>query len=379
LKTTTATVPQNVLLLTTTSLPTFNLVEPEGAVASTESYLGGKVGAPLVVTQQPDSATPSVGKLGAGLHEDEKAEKAVLATSSAGDAIIQMRRQKKRRRGQTRPGAIKSTDEEVGKTETEKKVTTSDTRRTSVPRLRLKTSRPKAESPDEGRSGSSKIRRVNPYQRSRQRGVVGVSKTPEENLPGPYESKVYGLPQNPTLTDGLDETTGSGPASYIDTAISHAEVTWSQDPFRQDSFQSGEREPTFDIDFSKDPSNKIASQSKPADIGIVNLFPLKDEPSNAIDSFNKGTFVFNSPVGRSEVTSGVRRKVVVGRPVVNTEVVPQVTPHISASIKTVPRIQPARIVPQFLKEEPVPQITTIEQAPTIPIKLFDPFTFYRNL
>merc|ERR1711962_112267 len=210
-----------------------------------ESYLGGKVGAP-VVTQQPDPATPSVGKLGAALHEDEKAEKAVLATtSSAGDAIIQMRRQKKRRRGQTRPGAIKSTAEEVGKTETEKKVTTSDTRRTSVPRLRLKTSRPKAESPDEERSGSSKIRRVNPYQRSRQRGVVGVSKTPKENLPGPYESKVYGLPQNPTLTDGLDETTGSRPASYIDTAISHAEVTWSQDPFRQDSFQSGEREPTF--------------------------------------------------------------------------------------------------------------------------------------
>merc|ERR1712107_876320 len=205
--------------------------------------------------------------------------------------------------------------------------------------------------------------RVNPYQRSRQRGVVGVSKTLEENLPGPYESKVYGLPQNPTLTDGLDETTGSGPASYIDTAISHAEVTWSQDPFRQDSFQSGEREPTFDIDFSKDPSNKIASQAKPADIGFVNLFPLKDEPSNAIDSFNKGTFVFNSPVGRSEVTSGVRRKVVVGRPVVNAEVVSQVTPHISASIKTVPRIQPARIVPQFLKEEPVPQITTISRLP----------------
>merc|ERR1719167_1105455 len=56
LKTTTATVPQNVLLLTTTAQPNFNLVEPEGAVASTESYLGGKVGAPLVVTQQPDSA-----------------------------------------------------------------------------------------------------------------------------------------------------------------------------------------------------------------------------------------------------------------------------------------------------------------------------------
>merc|ERR1711899_472997 len=124
------------------------------SVSSTEPDLGGKVGAP-VVTQQPDPATPSVGKLGAGLHEDEKAEKAVLASSSsAGDAIIQMRRQKKRRRGQTRPGAIKSTDEEGEKTETEKKVTTSDTRRTSVPRLRLKTSlRPRAESPDEERSG----------------------------------------------------------------------------------------------------------------------------------------------------------------------------------------------------------------------------------
>merc|ERR1712240_693185 len=82
LKTTTATVPQNVLLLTTTAQPNFNLVEPEGAVASTESYVGGKVGAP-VVTQQPDSATPSkLGKLGAGLHEDEKTEKAALASSS---------------------------------------------------------------------------------------------------------------------------------------------------------------------------------------------------------------------------------------------------------------------------------------------------------
>jgi hypothetical protein len=27
----------------------------------------------------------------------------------------------------------------------------------------------------------------------------------------------------------------------------------------------------------------------------------------------------------------------------------------------------------------VPQITTAEEPPAIPIKLFDPFTFYRNL
>ena len=217
---------------------------------------------------------------------------------------------------------------------------------------------------------------MNPYQRSRQRGGAGERKQ-NEDLPEPYESKVYGLPQNPTATDGLEDAASSGPASYIDTAINHAEVTWSQDPFRRDSFQSDGAEPTFDIDFSKDPSNKGVSQSKTVDIGVLNVFATKDDASNAIDNFYKGSFVFDTPVGRSEVANGARRKVVVGRPV-NTEVIPQVTPRISA-IKTVPRIQQAQVVPEFLKGELVPQITTAEEPPAIPIKLFDPFTFYRNL
>ena len=223
----------------------------------------------------------------------------------------------------------------------------------------------------------SKNRAGSPYQRSRQRGSTGGGRNQNEDLPAPYESKVYGLPQNPTATDGLEDTTSSGPASYIDTAINHAEVTWSQDPFRRDSFQSEGKEPTFDIDFSKDPSNKGVSQPKTVDIGVVNLFAKKDDASNAIDNFYKGSFVFDTPVGRSEIANGARRKVVVGRPV-NAEVIPQVSPRISA-IKTVPRIQPTQVVPQFLKGELVPQITTVEEPPAIPIKLFDPFTFYRNL
>jgi len=351
------------------------LVEPVQVVASTESYLGEV--AP--VTQQ-NPATPTVGKVStisrAGLHEDEEAEKARAVP--AGDGILL--RQKKRRRGPARPGAIKSTGEgdKAAKIKIKKKVMSNDTRRTSVPRLRLKSSRPKEVAELKTSSEKpSRNRAVNPYQRSRQRGGGGGGRKQNEDLPEPYESKVYGLPQNPTATDGLEDAASSGPASYIDTAINHAEVTWSQDPFRRDSFQSEAAEPTFDIDFSKDPSNKGVSQPKTVDIGVVNLFATKDDASNAIDNFYKGSFVFDTPVGRSEVANGARRKVVVGRPV-NAEVIPQVTPRISA-IKTVPRIQPTQVVPQFLKGELVPQITTAEEPPAIPIKLFDPFTFYRNL
>merc|ERR1712181_115120 len=226
------------------------------------------------------------------------------------------------------------------------------------------------------KSVSSRNRAVNPYQRSRQRGSSNVGRKQIEDLTEPYESKVYGLPQNPTATDGLEDTNSSGtPATYIDTAINHAEVTWSQDPFRRDSIKSEGVQPTFDIDFSKDPSNKGVSQPKTVDIGVANLFATQDDASNAINDFYKGSFVFDTPVGRS---NEARRKIVVGRPV-NREVIPQVTPRISAAIKTVPRIQQTPVVPQFLKGELVPQITTIEEAPAIPIKLFDPFTFYRNL
>merc|ERR1712192_193153 len=92
-KTSTATV-LNVPRLTTTARPTFNLVEPVRAVASTESYKqgGGEV---ALVTQQNPTATPTlVGKLSTSsrLHEAEEAEKA--ASLPAGDGILL--RQKKR-------------------------------------------------------------------------------------------------------------------------------------------------------------------------------------------------------------------------------------------------------------------------------------------
>merc|ERR1719397_902619 len=340
----------NVPHLTTTAHPTFDLVEPVRAVASTESYDQGGEAAP--VTQQNPTATPTVvGKVGtiSRLHEDEEAVKA--ASLPAGDGILL--RQKKRRRGQAaRPGAIKSTaEEEEDKTAkikmVKKKVTSDGTRRTSLPRLRIKSSRPKdLVKTSSAKSVSSRNRAVNPYQRSRQRGSSNGRRKQNEDLPEPYESKVYGLPQNPTAADGLEDTNGSGsPATYIDTAINHAEVTWSQDPFRRDSIKPEGAEPTFDIDFSKDPSNKGISQPKTVDIGVVNLFATKDDASNAIDDFYKGSFVFDTPVGRSEVANEARRKVVVGRPV-NREVVPQVTPRISAAIKTVPRIQQTPVVPQ---------------------------------
>jgi len=363
-KNTSTTTVRNVPQLTTTALPTFNLLEPSGALASTESY-------PVT---QPNSATPTVGKVSTisriGLHEDDETEKA--ASLPAGDWILL--RQKKRRRGQARPGATKSTDEgdNAAKIKIKKKVTSNDTRRTLVPRLRLKSSRPKEV---EKQPVSSRNRAASPYQRSRQRGTGG-KREEDDDLPKPYQSKVYGLPQNPTSADGLEDAKTAGPASYIDTAINHAEVTWSQDPFRRDSFKSEKAEPTFDIDFSKDPGNKGVSQPKPVDVGVVNVFATKADASNANDNFFKGSFVFDTPVGQSEVTNGAHRKVVFGRPL-NTEAIPQVTPRISA-IKTV-RIQPTEIVPQFLKEELVPQITTAEEPPAIPIKLFDPFTFYRNL
>merc|ERR1712192_221851 len=383
-KTSTATV-LNVPRLTTTAHPTFNLVEPVRAVASTESYdqQGGEV---ALVTQQNPTATPTlVGKVlstSSRLHEAEEAEKA--ASLPAGDGILL--RQKKRRRGQAaRPGAIKSTadkeEDKIAKSKmVKKKVALNDTRRTSLPRLRTKSSRPKdVVETSSANSILSRNRAVNPYQRSRQRGSLNVGRKQNEDLPEPYESKVYGLPQNPTATDGLDDTNSSGtPATYIDTAINHAEVTWSQDPFRRDSIKSEGVQPTFDIDFSKDPSNKGVSQPKTVDIGVANLFATQDDASNAINDFYKGSFVFDTPVGRSEIAKEARRKIVVGRPL-NKEVIPQVTPRISAAIKTVPRIQQTPVVPQFLKGELVPQITTIEEAPAIPIKLFDPFTFYRNL
>merc|ERR1712192_23225 len=145
-KMSTATV-LNVPRLTTTAHPTFNLVEPVRTVASTESYKqrGGEV---AQVTQQNPTATPTlVGKLSTSsrLHEAEEAEKA--ASLPAGDGILL--RQKKRRRGQAaQPGAIKSTaDEEEDKIAKikmiKKKVTSDDTKRTSLPRLRIKSRRPK--------------------------------------------------------------------------------------------------------------------------------------------------------------------------------------------------------------------------------------------
>merc|ERR1711934_774085 len=341
--------------------------------ASTESYLGEEVAS----ATQRNPATPTLGRVSTISREDEEAEKATALPAADGILL----RKKKRRRGPARPGTIKSTGEgdKVAKIKIKKKMTSNDTRRTSVPRLRLKSSRPKevAELRQPSSEKPSRNRAVNPYQRSRQRGGGGGGRKQNEDLPEPYESKVYGLPQNPSATDGLEDAASSGPASYIDTAINHAEVTWSQDPFRQDSFQSDGAEPTFDIDFSKDPSNKGVSQAKTVDIGVLNVFATKDDASNAIDNFYKGSFVFDTPVGRSEVANGARRKVVVGRPA-NTEVIPRVTPRIS-SIRTVPRIQQTQVVPEFLKGELVPHITTAEEPPAIPIKLFDPFTFYRNL
>ena len=176
--TSTATV-RNVPHLTTTAHPTFNLVEPVRVVASTESYLGEEV-AP--VTQQ-NPATPTVGKVSSisqtGLHEDEEAEKST--SLPAGDGILL--RQKKRRRGQARPGAIKSTAEgdKVAKIKMMKKITSNDTRRTSVPRLRLKSSRPKeleklktsSKNTSSEKTRPSKNRAGSPYQRSRQRGSTG--------------------------------------------------------------------------------------------------------------------------------------------------------------------------------------------------------------
>jgi hypothetical protein len=64
---------------------------------------------------------------------------------------------------------------------------------------------------------------------------------------------VYGLPQVPTSPDGVGEADRSSHLpSYIDVAINHAEVTWSQDPFRQESILADAAQPSFDIDFSKD-------------------------------------------------------------------------------------------------------------------------------
>merc|ERR1712037_955888 len=207
--------------LTTTARPTFNLVEPVRAVASTESYLGE-----VAPATQRNPATPTLGKVSTISREDEEAEKATALPAADGILL----RQKKRRRGPARPGAIKSTGEgdKVAKIKIKKKITSNDMRRTSVPRLRLKSSRPKevAELRQTSSERPSRNRAVNPYQRSRQRGGAGERKQ-NEDLPEPYESKVYGLPQNPTATDGLEDAASSGPASYIDTAINHVEVTWS--------------------------------------------------------------------------------------------------------------------------------------------------------
>ena len=125
----------------------------------------------------------------------------------------------------------------------------------------------------------------------------------------------------------------TGPVSYLDIAINRAEVTWAQDPFRQDSLLADENGPSFDIDFTKDPTRGGAGSSNKA---LGNLFATDDDASNAISQFHKGTFKERAPESRVRVFGTPTSK------------------KLSVSIAEVP-------------------------APDISIKLFDPFNFYRNL
>jgi len=106
-------------------------------------------------------------------------------------------------------------------------------------------------------------RKSQPYQRGRHRG----SAKKEDEVPSSkpqartYKTKVYGLIQNPSLVEPEDAVAGplNDFTNYFDFATNSAEVTWSQDPFRENGGVANG--PVFDIDFSKDPSRSSSASS----------------------------------------------------------------------------------------------------------------------
>merc|ERR1712098_442887 len=239
--------------------------------------------------------------------------------------------------------------------------------------------------------------------RSRQRGRVsgGEPNTIRQTPPKPYKTSVYGLEQNPTLYIESDlETAGS--RSYVDDAIDHAQVTWAQDPFRQDTLLADLDGPVFDIDFSKDPGRvieeEIIIEDTPREINLSpikeirrpesvpfdkslfqkeNLFDSREEATNAIDDFYKGST--NSlpfePLSLSGFPERQERVIISSATIESPSIIREpVAPKISDTVtsKSVrPRVS-------ILSRGPV-HISSSDSEPEIPIKLFDPFKYARNL
>jgi len=259
--------------------------------------------------------------------------------------------------------------------------------------------------------------------RSRQRVVGGggggnsITQTP----PKPYKTSVYGLEQVPSLYIETDlETVES--RSYVDDAIDHAQVTWAQDPFRQETLLADLDGPVFDIDFSKDPGREeeeiiedtpreiklspgrgiIRPQSVPFDKSLFhkeNLFDSREEATNAIDDFYKGStnslpfeplsvtgfperlelepVVISIPNFKSPTRLPERQERVIlssatiDSPSITSQSVAPNTPVSVTSNSHRPRVN-------ILSRGPV-HISSSDTEPEIPIQLFDPFKYARNL
>jgi len=299
------TTSRTVFTPTTSALPTFNLLEQETILATTDSYQ--EVAAPPRDRQPPlEEQTSTLVKAAITprlrFHIKEKKKKSTTTSSTE-----RAHRLTQRRKG---PVRFASESSEVS------------------PR------RSRPSNSDQAKKGLtlSTVRKASPYQRSRQR-VRGEDRKEPDQQPQPYQSKVYGLPQVPSA--GGDTEVKNVHTTYIEDAISHAEVTWSQDPFRRDPLEADGTNPSFDIDYSKDPSRAI-SQLRTNDKDLPNLFATKDAAANAINQFYKGSFVFEAPTSR---------------------------PRILGSQRQVKQLE----------------VTSRPSADATSFKLFDPFSVYRNL
>jgi len=329
-----STTPKPFVSTLSTLSPSFSLLEPRDALPSTESYQdlpradvsGAERQLPTTIAPLSNT-TPQIGMV-SSISQTRSPIKDDL------DELVTTRIQKHRRRGQVprrTTGGSKESDIVQHQLEQPRKFQLSQARDSSRGRPRKEETHKVYEVDKhlDGRRIKGRDRKVTPYQRSRE---------PAENQPKPYQSKIYGLLQVPSATDEYERPANR---SYLDVAINHAEVTWSQDPFRQDSLLVADTQPLFDIDYTKDPT-RSGELPTTENAGIDNLFASKNDASNAINQFYKGTFVFDKPVVRTRTISGSR--------------------------KAVPAVAAGPVV-----------ISTEANAPQIPIKLFDPFTFYRNL
>lgn len=252
---------QHILSTTTTIQPTFHLQEPDEVLPSTESYQEVRAG-PLHGALAASTRGPLHG--------------APAASTPAPDAardIEKILHRQKQRRGQVpiRESTGKSTD-------------------WGLLLNQVADESPRRLPPSLGRGRQLVAgRRAGLHPRGRHRLLTAAR-------PRPYQSKVYGLPQVPTSPDGGRKAgTSSHLPSYLDIAIGHAEVTWSQDPFRQESILADAAQPTFDIDFSKDPTLVVGSQPKVLDTSIANQFATIDDTSKAHNELQQDPFVFGGP------------------------------------------------------------------------------------